>query len=77
MVEMGKDNKTLTELEGSHSGTSALILTILGPLRGLGYILVLPFVGIADFVLLSVYRVSQSLAAIRHRVSQEIVETPK
>ncbi len=74
---MGKDNKTLAELEGSHSGTSALILTILGPLRGLGYLLVLPFVGIAEFVVLSVYRISQNLAAIRHRVSQESAETPK
>jgi len=74
---MGKDNKSLTELEGNHSGSSALIITILAPLRGLGYILVLPFVAITDFVLLSVYRVSQSLTAIRHRVSQESVETPK
>ena len=74
---MGKDNKPLDELEDGHSRISALISIIIGPLRGLGYLLVLPFVGIVDFVLLGVYRVSQSLATIRHRVSEETVEVPK
>lgn len=77
VIEMGKDNKPLDELEDGHSRTSALISIIIGPLRGLGYLLVLPFVGIVDFVLLGVYRVSQSLATIRHRVSEETVEVPK
>ena len=45
------------------------ILAIAGILLGLGYIIVLPFVGLVSFILLGGYRAKQSLATIKAQLS--------
>lgn len=45
---------------------------IVTPLIGLGYIIVLPFVGLVTLVSLSVYRGKLALASLRHRAKHEI-----
>ncbi len=39
-----------------------LFLVIAGTLMGLGYIIILPFIGLVSFIVLGGYRVKQSLA---------------
>ncbi len=49
------------------------IPAVLGPLRGLGYIILLPLVGITALILLSGYRVSQNLATM-WRLATQVTE---
>jgi transcriptional regulator with PAS, ATPase and Fis domain len=67
---MRRGSKSLIRLSGSNS-TSSPIPAILGPLRGLGYIIVMPFVGVAVPILLSGYQASRSLITLWRKLTQE------
>ena len=70
VIEVGKGN-TLPTYTGSVSHQQAIpIPAILGPLQGLGYILLLPFVGAITIILQGFYRASQSLSSMRHKAAQ-------
>ena len=45
------------------------ILTTVGPLLGLVYIIVLPFIGVAALILAGGYRTTQGLATMRRRLT--------
>lgn len=74
---MRKSNKSLTWLESDPSSRGLPIPAILGPLRGLGYIIAIPFVGIAALILLSSSRAYRSLTTLWRRSTQISVETPE
>ena len=73
---MGKEHEPTVEREGGSNVIPVLILTILGPLKGLVYLIILPFAGIIEFAVLGIYRTSQVLAAIRHRAERS-AEAPR
>lgn len=73
---MGKEHEPAVEREGGSNVIPVLILTILGPLKGLVYLIILPFAGIIEFAVLGVYRTSQVLTAIRHRAKRS-AEAPR
>ena len=65
-------NKSLTGVFGVaqwHVPVPVPILIIVGPLLGLVYIIVLPFIGAAALVLASGYRTTQGLPIMRRRTS--------
>ncbi len=63
--------------EVGHRNVPTPVLAIVGPLLGLGYIIVLPFIGLVSFIFLGGYRVKQSLATMRRRVTQAAVDIPE
>jgi hypothetical protein len=73
---VGKKHEPTVGREGGSNVISVLILTILGPLKGLVYLIILPFAGIIEVAVLSVYRISQVLATIRHRARRS-AEAPR
>lgn len=54
-------------------GASIPLPAIAGPLLGLAYIIVLPFVGIATCILAGGYYVTRNLEMVWHRVTQAVV----
>jgi transcriptional regulator with PAS, ATPase and Fis domain len=77
MRQMRKSKRPLIRLAGGRGSNDLPIPAILGPLRGLGYIVVMPFVGIAALILLSSYRASRSLATLWRKSTQETIEELK
>ncbi len=70
-----KTNKSLMAgFAVGHGNAAAPILAIVGPLLGLVYIRVFPFVGIAAFILASGYRATQGLATMRCRATQVTID---
>ncbi len=61
-------------VEVGHRNVLMPIPAIVGPLLGLVYIIVLPFVGVAAFILTSGYRATQSLATMWRRVARATVD---
>ncbi len=74
VVEMKAVKSHLVRFEVSHQDVPIPILLILGPLLGLGYIIVLPFIGLANFILTIGFGATRSLAGIRRRVTQTTVD---
>ncbi len=70
---MREGNKLPTRPEIGRIDTHPIILAIMGPLIGLGFILVLPFVGIAIFILLFGYRILQSLSTLWRKLVLETI----
>ena len=62
VMEMNSDKSLMVGLEVGRHDVPLPILSIAGPLLGLGYIILLPFIGLVSFILLGGYRVKQSLA---------------
>ena len=50
------------------------LLAIVGPLMGLGFIIILPITGLVTLILLTGYRAKQGLAIVLHRVSHTTVD---
>ncbi len=67
---MRRGERELTGSEVSHGGDALPVPAIAGPLLGLGYIMVLPFAGVAAFVLAMGYRGTESLATMWRRRTQ-------
>ena len=63
-VQMKIDKNLMAGFEVGHWDVPMPILAIVGTLLGLGYIIVLPFVGLAGFILLGGYRAQRGLAPI-------------
>ena len=61
---MKTDKGLMVGLEAGRRDVPMPILTIVEPLLGLGYIIVLPFIGFVSFILLGGYRAKQSLATM-------------
>ena len=76
-MRKGKNKKPLIWLDGGSADTGTSISAILGPFRGLGYIIVMPFVGIVACILLSSSLALQSLATLYRKVTQETIEDLK
>ena len=62
VMEMKTNKSLMVVLEVGRRDVPLLIQAIAGPLLGLGYIIVLPFIGLVSFILLCGYRAKQSLA---------------
>jgi len=71
---MKTDKSLMVGLEVGHRAVPMPILSIAGPLLGLGYIIALPFIGLVSFILLGSYRVKQSLTTMRCRAPQATVD---
>ncbi len=69
-MEMKTDKNLMVGLEVGHRAVPMPILSIAGPLLGLGYIIALPFIGLISFILLSGYRAKQSLATMGRWATQ-------
>jgi len=67
-VEESQETRTGPEVGPSDSALA--VPAILGPLLGLGYIIVLPFVGVAASILAMRRRGTESLATVWHRRTQ-------
>ena len=63
--------------EVGHRDVPVPLLIIVGPLVGLLYIILLPFIGLVSFISLGGYRAKQGLATMRHRVTQATVDAPE
>ncbi len=72
MEPVGKGNKPLIRRAGRSSVASLCIPAILGPLRGLGFIIVIPFIGTAALILLGGLLFSRSLANLWRRSTQAV-----
>jgi len=59
---METDESFVEGFEAARWHIPAPILAIVGPLLGLGYIIVLPFVGVGAFIATSFYRIAHRLA---------------
>ncbi len=64
---MGTNRSLLTRFDIAQWRVPVLILVVVGPLLGLGYILVLPFIGVATLILIIGHHATQSLATLRRR----------
>ncbi len=73
-MQMEKGKRLLAGFEIGHGDTIPPVLAVIGPLVGLAYIVVLPFVGVAALILASGYRATQSLAVMWRRASEPPVE---
>ena len=62
VMQMKADKSLMLRFIVGHGDVAAPIPAIVGPLLGLVYIIVLPFVGVVAFILASGYRATQSLA---------------
>ena len=62
VMEMKTNKSLMVVLEVGRRDVPLPIQAIAGPLLGLGYIIVLPFIGLVSFILLCGYRAKQSLA---------------
>lgn len=76
-LEMKPDKNFLVGLEVGHRAFLMLILSIAGPLLGLGYIIALSFIGLISFIPLSGYRAKQSLATMGRQATQAIADVPE
>ena len=73
-MQMKTDKSLMARLEVGHRDVPMPILTIVGPLLGLGYIIVLPFIGLVSFILLCGYRAKQSLATMWRKTTRATVD---
>ena len=69
-MQVEEGQKTRTGFEVTHGGRALPVPAILGPLLGLGYIIVMPFAGVAAFVLAMGYRGTESLTTMWRRGTQ-------
>jgi len=67
---MGKYNGAVAWLGSGLSSAGSSIPTILGPSRGLWYIIAIPFMGIASIIILGSFRAYRGLATSLHKSSQ-------
>ncbi len=74
VMQMKTDKSLTVGFEVGHRDVPMSIPAIVGPLLGLVYIIVLPFVGVAAFILASGYRATQSLATMWRRATQATVD---
>ena len=74
VMQMKTDKSLMARLKVGHRDVPIPILTIVGPLLGLGYIIVLPFIGLVSFILLSGYRAKQSLATMWRKTTRATVD---
>ena len=72
---MGTNRSLKSGFDVTQQHVPVPILAIAGPLLGLGYIIVLPFIGIAAFVWISGYRATQRLITMWHRLNQATIDT--
>ncbi len=71
---MKTDKSLMLRFAGGHSDASMPMPAIVGPLLGLAYIVLLPFVGVATFILAGGYRAKQSLTTMWRRATQATIE---
>ena len=74
---MRRGKKLLAGPEISYGDAAPLVSAVVGPLRGLGYIIALPFVGVVALILIGGYRATQSLASMWRRATQATVGVPE
>ncbi len=60
-----------------HWNVPSPIQATVGPLLGLAYIVVLPFVGLVSFIFLGAYRAKQSVATMWRRATKVTADTPE
>ncbi len=71
---MKTDKSLMVGAAVSHGDAKVPVPAIVGPILGLLYIVVLPFMGVATFILSSGHRTMQSLTPIRRRATQATVD---
>ena len=71
---MGTNRSLLMRFDIAQWRVPVLILVVVGPLLGLGYIIALPFIGLVTFVLAISYRTARSLVNMSHRSTQATID---
>ena len=71
---MGTNRSFLMRFDIAQWRVPVLILVVVGPLLGLGYILVLPFIGVATLILAISCHTAQSLVTVWHRSTQATID---
>lgn len=69
VMQVRRGKRKLTGSKVSHGERALPVPAILGPLLGLGYILVLPFIGTAAFFLFMVLRGTGSRVIVQHNAN--------
>ena len=71
---MKAEKNLMIGIAGGRGDVGMPMPALVGPLLGLAYIIVLPFVGVATFVAAGSYRAKQGLTTMWHRATQATVE---
>jgi len=74
---MKTDKSLMVGVAVSRGDAKVPVPAIVGPILGLLYIVVLPFMGVATFILSSGHRAMQSLTTMRRRATQATVDAPE